>query len=108
MTIVNATDQTLESVIKENRVVLVDFWAPWCGPCRMLAPILEDLDREMGDKVKIVKVNVDMNPVSAIKYQIQGIPALRLFVDGREVQNIVGVQPLHILKQMIAPYAAAV
>ena len=104
MAIVKATDNTLDKFIKSNKMVLVDFWAPWCGPCRMIAPILEQLDQEVGDKAVIAKVNVDENPVSAIKHQIQGIPTLRLFADGREVSSFVGVQPLHKLKEAIIQY----
>lgn len=105
MAIVHATDQTLDEWISKNKIVLVDFWAPWCGPCRMIAPILDDLAREVGEKAVIAKVNVDQNPVSAIKHQIQGIPTLRLFVDGREAANFVGVQPLEKLKEAIMQYA---
>lgn len=101
MAIVKATDNTLDDVIRNNKKVLVDFWAPWCGPCRMIAPILEQLDAEVGQQVVIAKVNVDENPVCAIKHQIQGIPTLRLFVDGREAANMVGVQPLHVLKDLV-------
>ncbi len=105
MTIVKATDNTLEELIRSNKTVLVDFWAPWCGPCRMIAPVLEQLDTEVGDRAIIAKVNVDENPVSAIKHQIQGIPTLRLFAGGREVANLVGVQPLNRIKETIMRYA---
>lgn len=104
-TMMNATDNTLEQIIKNNKVVLVDFWAPWCGPCRMIAPILEELAEELDDHATIVKVNVDENPVSAIKYHIQGIPTLKLFVDGREVTTFVGVQPMEKLKEVMMHYA---
>lgn len=106
MAIIHATDQTLEDVIKKNRTVLVDFWAPWCGPCRMISPILDELDKEIGDQAVIAKVNVDENPMSAIKYQIQGIPTLRLFAGGLEVENFVGVQPLERLKNAVLQYAS--
>lgn len=105
MAIVHATDQTLDELIRRSEVVLVDFWAPWCGPCRMIAPILDELASEVGDKAVIAKVNVDENPVSAIKHQIRGIPTLRLFAGGREVANFVGVQPLEKLKGAIMQYA---
>lgn len=105
MAIMKATDNTLEQVIRDHRVVLVDFWAPWCGPCRMLSPMLEQLADEVGDQAVIAKVNVDENPYAAIKYAIQGIPTLKLFVQGREVNTIVGVQPLARLKSEILQYA---
>lgn len=104
MTIINASDQTVEQIVRDHRKVLIDFWAPWCGPCRMIAPTLEQLDTELGDQVVIAKVNVDANPYAAIKFAIQGIPTLKLFVDGTERETIVGAQPLSRLKQMIMKY----
>lgn len=103
--IVTATDQTLDEVIRNNRVVLVDFWAPWCGPCRIITPILEQLAAEMKDEVVVAKVNVDENPLSAIRHQIRGIPSLRLFVGGLEASAMTGVQPLERLKAWIRQYA---
>ena len=75
MAIVNATDQTFVNEVKDG-VVLVDFWAPWCGPCKMIAPVLEEVDRELAGKVKVVKVNVDDNPETAGKYGVMSIPTL--------------------------------
>jgi thioredoxin 2 len=74
-------------------VVLVDMWAPWCGPCRMIAPIVEQLAQEMAGRVRVGKLNVDENPVTADRFQVRGIPALLVFKAGREVDRMVGAQP---------------
>ena len=80
-------------VLNSDRPVLVDFWAPWCGPCRMLAPVLAEIAAEKGDKIKIGKVNVDENPELAAQYGISGIPAMLLFKDGKIVATSVGFKP---------------
>jgi thioredoxin 1 len=100
MAIVSATDQTFAAETKEG-VTLVDFWAPWCGPCRMIAPVLEELDQEMGDKVKIVKVNVDENPETASKFGVMSIPTLLVFKNGELVDKTVGYQPKEALAQLL-------
>lgn len=82
-----------EQVERSPLPVLLDMWAPWCGPCRMLTPILEDLASELAGRIRVAKLNVDDNPVTARRFQIQSIPALLLFQDGREIDRIVGVQP---------------
>jgi len=104
MSTVNVTDSSLEQVIQNNKLVLVDFWAPWCGPCRIIGPILEQLADELGSEVLVAKLNVDDNQLSAAKYRIQGIPTLKLFRDGKEAQTFVGVQPLQTLKSAIKQY----
>ncbi|MCD6332126.1 MAG: thioredoxin [Bacteroidales bacterium] len=81
--------------------VLVDFWAPWCAPCKMMAPILNELAEELDGQVKIAKLNVDQNQAIAAKYQVRNIPTTIIFEDGREINRIVGVKPKsYLLKQL--------
>ena len=89
-------------VLKSDKPVLVDFWAPWCGPCRMLAPILAEVAAEKGDKIKVGKVNVDEEPELAAQYGITGIPAILLFKDGKVVATSVGFKPKPELEAFIA------
>ena len=103
MAIVHATDQNFAQEISSG-LVLVDFWAAWCGPCKMIAPVLEELDAEMGSEVKIVKVDVDNNPSTAAEYQIMSIPSLLLFKDGEVVGKTVGFQPKEALIDFINNY----
>ena len=88
-------------VLKADKPVLVDFWAPWCGPCRMLAPILAEIAEEKGNTVKVGKVNVDEEPDLAAKYGISGIPAMLLFKDGKVVGSSVGFKPKPELEAFI-------
>ncbi len=92
MAIVNATDQNFETETSQG-TVLVDFWAPWCGPCKMIAPVLEEISGELGDKLKIVKLDVDENPDTAAKFGVMSIPTLLVFKDGAKVDQFVGFQP---------------
>ncbi|MDP4085378.1 MAG: thioredoxin [Bacillota bacterium] len=96
MAITHVTDQTFTSETNSD-LVLVDFWAPWCGPCKMIAPVLEELDSELGEKVKIVKLDVDDNQETAAKFGVMSIPTLLLFKDGEVVDKIVGFQPKEAL-----------
>ncbi|MCZ0754819.1 thioredoxin [Anoxybacillus sp. J5B_2022] len=100
MAIVNATDQTFAAETSTG-VTLVDFWAPWCGPCRMIAPVLEEIDQEMGDKVKIVKVNVDENQETAGKFGVMSIPTLLVFKNGEAVDKTIGYQPKEALVSLL-------
>ncbi len=104
MTIINATDKNFEENIKEG-LVLVDFWAPWCGPCKMIAPVLEELDVEVEGTATIVKVDVDDNQATAGKYEVMSIPTLLLFKDGEVVEKVVGFQPKEALAGLISKHA---
>ena len=96
------TDATFEEeVLKSDLPVVVDFWAEWCGPCKMIGPSLEELSEEMADKVKIVKVNVDENPSAPAQMGVRGIPSMFLFKDGQVVSNKVGAAPKAALQSWI-------
>ena len=98
----SVTDAEFESlVLKSDVPVLVDFWATWCGPCRMIAPALEEISKSLNGKVKIVKLNVDENPGVASKYGIMSIPTLMLFKDGQLASRQVGAAPKQKLEQWI-------
>lgn len=89
--VVEAGDSTFDQeVLKSDLPVLVDFWAPWCGPCKMIAPVIEELAQEFAGKLKVVKVNVDDHKQHAMKYNVRGIPNLILFKDGASQEQIVG------------------
>jgi thioredoxin 1 len=100
MAITHATDQTFSNETGSG-LVLVDFWAPWCGPCKMIAPVLEELDAEIGEKVKIVKVDVDENQETAGKFGIMSIPTLLVLKDGEVVDKVVGFQPKEALAERL-------
>ncbi|RDV04146.1 thioredoxin [Undibacter mobilis] len=102
MAVGKTTDASFDAdVLKSSEPVVVDFWAEWCGPCRMIAPALEEISGALGDKVKIVKLNVDENPNVAAKYGIMSIPTLLLFKDGEIKDRQVGAAPKQKLQQWI-------
>lgn len=92
--LINVTKENFETLVKgSDKPVIVDFWAEWCGPCRMLTPILEDVAKAHSDKVTVVKVNIDQEPELAQQYQVMSIPTVKIFKGGAEVKTQVGVQP---------------
>ena len=103
MAVSKVSDTTFESeVLKATGPVVVDFWAEWCGPCRMIAPALEEIAGTLNGKVKIVKLNVDENPQTAAKYGIQSIPTLMIFKDGQLASRQIGAAPRQKLEQWIS------
>lgn len=102
MATVAVTDATFDAEVRQSDVpVVVDFWAEWCAPCRMIGPSLEELSEEMSDRIKIVKVNIDENPDSPATLGVRGIPALFLFKDGQVVSNKSGAAPKAALQSWI-------
>ena len=90
-----------QEVLKAAGLVLVDFWAVWCGPCRMVAPIVDEISKEYSGKLKVLKLNTDENPDVASKYKIMGIPTLMFFKDGKTVDQVVGAVPKSQLKSKV-------
>jgi thioredoxin 2 len=109
---VTVTDATFAGEVERAPLpVLVDLWAPWCGPCRMVAPIVDQIAAELAGRVKVAKMNVDDNPATSSRFGVRSIPTLLVFKDGREVDRIVGVQPrtaiVSRLERYLAPGASA-
>ena len=105
--IANLTTDTFKTAITSATTpVLVDFWAPWCGPCKAIAPILEELAVELDGKLKIAKVNIDENDAIAVEYSVRAIPTMILFKDGKVAETLVGMMPKAALKAKVAAHVA--
>ncbi len=101
----DVTDASFDAdVLQSSKPVIVDFWAEWCGPCRMLSPILDDIAAEHAEKIDVVKVNVDDNPSVAAKYGITSIPAVYVFQDGVVAATSIGAKPKQVLEQEFAAF----
>jgi thioredoxin 2 len=105
--IVDADESSFDEEVRASVPVLVDFWAEWCGPCRMVSPIVEKVGRDNAGKLKVVKLDVDGAPQIAGRYGVQGIPLLVLIVDGEEVDRMVGAVPEPQLRQWLEPHLGA-
>ncbi|MDG6986104.1 MAG: thioredoxin [Nitrososphaerota archaeon] len=101
---IDVSDASFRDVLSRNPLVVVDFWAPWCGPCRMVSPVLEEIASEMTGKATFVKVNVDDNPVTSQQFGIQSIPTIMIFKDGEPVDGLVGAAPKQMIEARIKPH----
>lgn len=101
---VTLTDTTFAAAIAGSKPVLVDFWAEWCGPCRMVAPVLEEIATERADKIVIAKLNIDENPQTQTNFDVMSIPTMILFQDGVEKKRIVGARPKHQIERDLEEY----
>ena len=99
---INITDKNFEQeVLRSTGIMLVDFWAPWCGPCQMMGPIIEEVAKEFEGKIKVYKLNVDENPKTASNYEILSIPTLKFFKEGNIVDEMTGLKPKDMLVEKI-------
>lgn len=105
MSVLHVKDRSFyEEVIKANCPVLVDFWAPWCGPCRMIAPTIDEIAEEYKDILKVVKINTDHNPTTAAEYGIRSIPTVIIFINGKQVDSVIGAVPKSTLSNALDKY----
>ncbi len=103
-TVTEVTDTNFQAEVIESSVpVLVDFWAPWCGPCRMVAPVVEEIAQEKGEALKVVKMNIDDNQDTAIQFNVMSIPTLMLFRDGQVAKTVIGAYPKRKLEAELEP-----
>lgn len=103
----DVTDATFDTeVLASSKPIMVDFWAEWCGPCRAVSPILDQIATEHSDKIEVVKLNVDENPDTAMKYQITSIPTMKVFRGGEVVKTVIGAKPKPALEADLAEFLA--
>jgi thioredoxin 1 len=106
-TVTEVTDNNFQAEVIESDIpVLVDFWAPWCGPCRMVSPVIEEIAEERGDGLKVVKLNIDENQETAVKFSVMSIPTLILFRHGEVAKTVVGAYPKRKLEEQLEPALA--
>jgi len=101
----HVTDSNFEDTIKKNSIVFVDFWASWCGPCRALAPTIEELAKEFSGKILVGKLDVDENPATAERFQVFSIPTMILFKDGKEAERLVGLCPKNRITETLSKHS---
>jgi len=101
---IEVTDASFKGIIQNNSLVVVDCWAPWCAPCQIVAPVVEELARDYAGRILFGKLNVDENIEVAMQYQIMGIPTLLVFKDGKLIDRVVGAMPREMLERKITPY----
>jgi thioredoxin 2 len=105
--IVETDADSFDEEIRASMPVLVDFWAPWCGPCRMISPLVEEMGREYAGRLKVVKLDIDQAPAIASRFGVQGIPLLMLLRDGQEIDRVVGAVPPTVLRNMLEQHVDA-
>jgi len=100
--ITHVTDENFKEIVLDSDIpVLVDFWAAWCGPCKMLAPVIEQVSQNLGSKIKVVKMDVDANPITSMSYEIASIPTVVLFDQGKSVNKMIGFRPLDQIESAV-------